>query len=520
VKRLQNITILHLKVSFSAVFICIIILPAIGFCKLSKEWFKLLHYKSNLIGNIESQVDGPNFFIHSNGKFQPDSEWVANLKAASDSTDLSENSYRCKFPARYNWLLKENLIVPTETEPECTKYTEFIGEIGANSISLIFASNYMNNPTSAFGHVYLKLHKAPKDSMPKSAGVSDYVINFGADITGIFIVKAIWQGFTGQFKGVYSTVPHDVNLMKYTYLENRNQWLLPLNFSEVELKRLVDHLWEMKSTHFNYYFLSENCAYHLRTLLEASKFDLDLKEKFVYTPHLFLTHLAESPGLVKEEIYLPSNNSVMNYLYDKLSTKEKGAVRKSLVENYSTDMEQMPDASKIKILDVLIQKHQYENWYIDLNDSLGKSVSLNLLSERMKLGPSTDIKYEPELSPVHGSKLSSIDIEGDYTVHQSKKIRLKYRPFFHSKLDNDVGFARNFDFRTLESEVYYNVDRNQLYFERFTLLNVFNFNPSSQLKKDLSWIANLNVFRNNPFFKYKYMGNRFYWRRRSVIFHF
>ena len=78
------------------------------------------------------------------------------------------------------------------------------------------------------------------------------------------------QGLIGGYPGTFSVLPYYIKVREYSNLENRDLWEYELNLSPEEIEIFVDHLWELGSTYFAYYYLSENCSYHVLGLLEAS----------------------------------------------------------------------------------------------------------------------------------------------------------------------------------------------------------------------------------------------------------
>lgn len=56
----------------------------------------------------------------------------------------------------------------------------------------------------------------------------------------------------------------------YSDLESRDLWEYRLNLTPAQLQRLLEHAWELRDIHFDYYFFRENCALQqLLTLLET-----------------------------------------------------------------------------------------------------------------------------------------------------------------------------------------------------------------------------------------------------------
>lgn len=134
--------------------------------RLSKErnlssdryWAVLLHYQQGWMG-YRSLIDDPNFFLSPEGKNNPAAELDATIQSFFQEERPNEEHPRCKFIARYNWLKERLGIDETMLPPvSCQKYRETAGKIKPESATLIFPSAYLNNPSSMFGHTFIKIN--------------------------------------------------------------------------------------------------------------------------------------------------------------------------------------------------------------------------------------------------------------------------------------------------------------------------------------------------------------------------
>lgn len=69
----------------------------------SKRWHRLLHYRRNILSGVESEADGPGFFVHKNGKTQPKNELLALIDSLGN-LNISKDHPLCKFPPDLNGL--------------------------------------------------------------------------------------------------------------------------------------------------------------------------------------------------------------------------------------------------------------------------------------------------------------------------------------------------------------------------------------------------------------------------------
>jgi hypothetical protein len=74
---------------------------------------------------------------------------------------------------------------------------------------------------------------------------------------------------------------------------------------------LALHLWELAATRIDYFYLTENCSYHMLGALEAAapRLELTSRLKFVVLPMDTVKAVFATPGLVRKTRYVPSYSS-------------------------------------------------------------------------------------------------------------------------------------------------------------------------------------------------------------------
>jgi hypothetical protein len=133
--------------------------PDIKELSQSTKWHSLLHYKKTMLGGYKSQADGQDFFLHAEGKTNPQAELEELIKQIGEKRNPVTGDVACKFPLRTKWINKE-LGFPYKIDfSGCTKYFEFFQKVAARRASIVFSSYYLGNPNSAFGHTLLRLSR-------------------------------------------------------------------------------------------------------------------------------------------------------------------------------------------------------------------------------------------------------------------------------------------------------------------------------------------------------------------------
>ena len=231
-----------------------------------REWHLLLHYRENLFGGVTSEADDPQFFLSPNGRTDPQAELESTISFlfSEELVGSSKQPAQCAFIARYHWL-KEQLAIDETKLPliHCERFDMWFNELNAESVTLIFASAFLDNPASMFGHTFLRVDQKGQTEQTRLLA---YTINYAAEVPpdsgALYPIKGIFGGF----KGYFTTPPYYLKVQEYRDIENRDIWEYRLHFSEHQVRRLLEHAWELGSTYFDYFFFKENCSYHILSL--------------------------------------------------------------------------------------------------------------------------------------------------------------------------------------------------------------------------------------------------------------
>ena len=166
-----------------------------------RYWHTLLHYRKSFRG-FTSLIDDPAFFLSETGKHDPRSELEATLKAFFDKPGPEQNSARCRFPARFEWL-SENLGIDIPPMPAdvCKELKEAYAQVDPRSATLIFPGTNNNSPASMFGHTLINIEG------PYKSKLLSYAVNYSAftDETNGFAYAI--KGIFGLYRGYFSILP-------------------------------------------------------------------------------------------------------------------------------------------------------------------------------------------------------------------------------------------------------------------------------------------------------------------------
>ena len=224
--------------------------------KLANErvWHLLLKYDTRLLGGMVSEADGMEFFNSPQGKTDPEAEVAATLASffvpLADVAEGKEHP-QCNFPARFKWLNRQLAfdLDRLEIQP-CDRLDRWMENLDPVGATLVFASYFLNNPASMFGHTLMRI-----DSRRTGSGnnLMNYGVNYAAatDTENSFLYAL--KGLTGAFQGRFAIFPYYTKVQEYNNWESRDLWEYELKFTEDQLNMMLLHLWELGGSYFDYY---------------------------------------------------------------------------------------------------------------------------------------------------------------------------------------------------------------------------------------------------------------------------
>jgi len=225
-----------------------------------RYWHILLHYKKSPFG-LRSLIDDPDFFLSKDGKYNPEAELKATIRAFFQEVENETRHPVCRFIARYAWL-KEKLNIDASLLPVhgCERFNKIIDQIKPEAATLIFPTSHINSPASMFGHTLLTIETASRSKL------LSYAINYSAVTNETFGPLFAVKGLFGCYKGYFSILPYYTKIQEYSDVNHRDIYEYPLNLNTEEINRLLMHIYELDFIYSDYYFFDENCSYDLLDL--------------------------------------------------------------------------------------------------------------------------------------------------------------------------------------------------------------------------------------------------------------
>ncbi|EXB26258.1 hypothetical protein J537_2103 [Acinetobacter baumannii 1437282] len=437
-----------------------------------------------------SEVSYAGYFYTKDGKTNLNSELQADIKAlflqAADN-----QSIRCKFPARSRWLMQQLQIDPQQLpKVNCVEFDEWINQIKPHKATLIYATDFMGNPSSMFGHTLLRLD--PKDQ--KQLNLVSYAVNYAATVKGEDNWSYAWKGLTGQYPGEYSLMPYYRKVKEYGDFESRDLWEYELNLTPEETRFLVEHIWEMQHVSFPYYFVSDNCAYRLLGLIDLVRPNLNLKQQFNYAAIPIETlKVVDQQNLVKEVVYRPALETQLLAQAKQHGTalaKVAHKVAFTEVEQTQPILKNYSQSEQAKILEMA-----YDDLYLQfisrkVDTDFAQPQLRQLLAERsqIQVDKQRQEPTRPQKQPVEGHHARNISVNVGEVQGQSF-VELGHRQAYHDLIDPQAGYRTGTQLLFLDGSVQYRDDKLKV--EHLDFLSVNSYNPIQPFKSPLSWGFNL-----------------------------
>lgn len=458
-------------------------------------WRILLHYRHHWYTSSKSEIKAKDFFNSKEGPSDPEAELVATLHAFFEKkTKVQEQPLPCLFIDRYRWLEEKLHFDPKQFPPPvCQDYETWKNALDPSSVTLVFSSYYMNNPSSAFGHTLLRLNHRRSDG---NEPLLDYGVNYAANPTTSNALLYGLMGLVGGFDGVFSNIPYFLKVSEYNDIESRELWEYTLNFTQAEIDRMMLHLWTVGHFTTPYYFFDENCSYMLLTILDSGRPELQLgdeNDQAWVIPADTVRALTKKPSLVSHVQVRPSLTDRIHLQLEQLTSKERELFFDWIHFKHPKGIESLGPSSARKIYDLALDYLRY----LAPTDKKKLSPSYKKLQNETLEARAQIAEISPEINlPEHEVERNRPDLghkTGRITLGQGHQEALGnftefgFRPAFQDLNAATQGYPKGVQIDILDVDAHYNWQAKNLRLERFSLANIVSLEPYDSLFKKFSW---------------------------------
>lgn len=472
------------------------------------EWRKLLFYQNKYFSAPRGVVDGNEFYLSKEGKFNLQFELEASIRAFFSGVE-GDHSAQCKFPRRLKWL-KSYLDDEKNTIPiiKCQKLEDWLKVVNPKGAVLIFSSFYVNNPSSMFGHTFLRITNS-------NDPLTDSGVNFAANPDTKNAIMYTFKGLTGFFEGKFSLLPYSVKVQEYNNFESRDLWEYELNLSKEQTLNMVLSLWEVGDNRIDYYYFDENCSFILLTLLDTANDNFNFANQFWLwvNPADTLRAIYAFPNLIKNVTFRPSSARRFRYRYSLLNSDERIEFSNILDRKIELSKlkERNSEQSASKILDAVSE-------YIDFKENLAGTEESKkypifrkqLLNTRASLGViSSPLKVMPpdEERPERGAPGARAGIVVSHSFYAGNAIDLEVRPVLHSLDNPSLGYSKEAQIELLSASLRYEVNSNQVFINKLDFANIISTPSLNPPLYPLSWNLRVAVEQDSDCSKTGYQAS-------------
>ncbi len=469
-------------------------------------WLKLGKYEQARFSkdDFESVVLSEEFFLAPDGRTNPQSELAATITAMSNPVDGDPNEHaQCRFPARYLWL-QDQALLPGVAEVTCPEFEEWIFGEATDSISIIFATGYLGNPASYYGHTLLKFNSSTRRV---TSDLLDVTVNYGAIIPpDAGPISYIYNGATGGYNAGFSHIEYYYHDYNYGELELRDLWEYELNLTEDEVDFIMAHAWEVLGREFVYYFFRKNCAYRMAEVVEIIEGVKIIPPRRPWTVPQSLVSTADEVRrdgrpLVSGVRWHPSRQSVFYDSYARLAAREQGVLQQLVTAPEATQgLEALPVAGQQRVVDAAIDYYGYLMPKDEPSDSELSQRYNKMLSLRFRLpGGDRAAPAEPAVGPEKDRAPGYLALGYVHNSELDGGASIRIRPAYYDVLDSSVSHVPNSELSM--GEVIVDVLDGDLRLRQASLFRVEAVNGAvSGLPGDAgrSWRLGLGVYEQYP----------------------
>jgi hypothetical protein len=477
-------------------------------------WLRLGHWRKRLLGGWKSEADGPGLFLSPQGKGDPAAELDATLSgffapgqgARSDLTLAAPSLEhpQCRFPARFAWLAAALRIDLARLPPQtCPRFEAFWTKVSARSATLVFSSYYLNNPASAFGHTFLRLGKEEVANSGERLDLIDQAVDFAAVTDTSNAILYAFEGLFGFFRGEFSARPYFYKVREYADYESRDLWEYELSLDQRQLAMLVGHLWELGQSWFDYYYVTENCSYHVLSALEAADFKLDLLSHLgpATLPADSVKALFANPGLVRAVRFRPSARTQLAARTAGLGGVELDAVQRLAEGGDPAGLAAMSTDERARVIDAALDlvdvRHGRD--IVTGADPAADVLRQTLLEKRSAIGvASPPLIIPPPLvgGPERGHGSMRLGLGAARSREDGSVLLAEGRLALHDLADPPGGFSprTQIEFFKLRLSLA-NRRRRALRLEEASLVEVTSLNRIDRFERRISWRMRVGATR-------------------------
>ena len=259
------------------------------------------------------------------------------------------------------------------------------------------------------------------------------------------------------------------------------------------MQRLVEHLWELRGQHADYYFFDKNCSYQLLFLLDVARPGLGLTARFpLYAiPVDTLRAVVRHDDLLAATVYRPSSRTRLEYGFKSLTPGERALVGQLADGTLAPDdaaLARLAPARRAAVLEQAAELVAYRLRVESQPRDRPAGIAWQLLAARSRISGAAALPPvpEPAVRPDLGHRSARVGIgfgARDGRWFQS----LTARPGYHQLNDPAAGYVGGAEIGFLDTELRHYQGDGGPTLDRLTLVGIRSLSPWNEVGRPLSW---------------------------------
>jgi hypothetical protein len=427
-------------------------------------WRKLIHYEENSSSpsGLRSAINSKKFFLSDDGDINPEAELIATLRAFSDPVGVDSNAHpQCLFRGRFVWLRSLlSFDISGYPEVKCSLYEDWISGHTVDSVSMVFATGYLGNPASYYGHTLLKFNSEASSPHSELLNVS---VNYGAIVPkNEGPIRYILKGIFGGYDAGFSHIDYYFHNHNYGETELRDLWEYELDFTAEEVSLITAHSWELLGQEYTYFFFRKNCVFRMAEILELiDGVEIIPRDRIWTIPQVVIENLGslERNGrpVVSRIIHHPSRQTRLYTKHAQIDEHSRTVLEKIIDDNSVLERQiftGLDVSRKQDVLDVALDYYQYrKSLEKEPNDIINEAHRL-ILAKRFSLPARARVWGAENENHPHKDRDPSLTRLGVF--HNSELgygVGLLVRPAYYDALDSGASHVRNSQLGMGETEL-------------------------------------------------------------------
>jgi Domain of unknown function (DUF4105) len=436
----------------------------------SPTWSALLHFSENKLQIRDGE------FIASVDNFSLEDE--LKLSIAQFSGENRQTS-ACRYPARYLWLHTQ-LNIPEIDLNKCDEFVEYINRVPTDAISIVFASENINQPSSMMGHIFVKL-----EGLDSEGKYRKHAISFYTDANTLNVPKLLVQNIITGMPGYYSLAPYDEALQQYSAKESRTVWEYRIKLDGFRLKLLQYHLYELRYAKLKYYFHRYNCASLIKDLLVLVAPSAPPSGELWVTPKDVIK-FASDVDLIEDVSVVPSTQWVLRSLMEKLTDKEIDDIISVLNgDDYSTGPIYLKGEKGYVASEFSRNYSNLQYQQKKISTSQWEEQMAFLRTQMVVAGGGYAIETSHMINPVNSPGDSQVTV-GEIVRGTDRYVRYSILPASHALLDKQPAIFGDSELKLFEIIALHSLNSGELTIDQFTLYSTKSLLPWDKVNGGLS----------------------------------